>query len=66
MPPIHVPECEVGEQGAHTWWGIQYRGTSEDYDGVSEWQCQQCTVRYGRWSQRLLRPGEIERRYGRG
>jgi transposase-like protein len=44
---------------------VQYRGTPEDYDGVSEWNCQKCGTRWGRWSGRILGAGEIERRYGR-
>lgn len=44
--------------------GHQYRGTSQDYDGVSEWVCQVCGQRRGRWSGLVLKPGEIERQFG--
>lgn len=43
--------------------GVQYRGTSEDWDGVSEWQCH-CGRRWGRWTGRELTGNEIESRYG--
>lgn len=45
--------------------GVQYQGTSQDYDGVSEWRCVQCGPRFGRWSNRVLGEIEIEGRYGR-
>lgn len=44
--------------------GVEYSGTAEDWDGVSEWRCPACGRRYGRWSGRELRDGEIEPRYG--
>lgn len=44
--------------------GIQYRGTTEDWDGISEWRCEKCGHRVGRWSGRILQDNEIERRYG--
>ena len=44
---------------------LQYRGTKEDYDGVSEIICMTCNKRYGRWSEKLLRKDEIENKYGR-
>ena len=44
--------------------GVQYQGTIYDYDGVSEWHCQTCGKRFGRWSGRELREGEYEPRYG--
>lgn len=43
--------------------GVQYCGTSEDWDGVSEWQCH-CGRRWGRWTGRELTGHEIESRYG--
>lgn len=45
--------------------GIQYQGTREDYDGVSEWRCA-CGKRWGRWTDKRLIDGELEKRYGRG
>ena len=44
--------------------GVQYQGTSQDYDGVSEWLCEGCGTRWGRWTRRELIGGELERRYG--
>lgn len=46
------------------WCGVEYCLTSQDYDGVSEWVCERCGVRVGRWSGVVLAEGEIERRYG--
>ena len=45
---------------------VEYRGTSEDYDGTSEWACtvSDCTHRAGRWTKQVLPPGFIEPRYG--
>lgn len=45
--------------------GTEYVGTTEDYDGVSEFQCLDCFSRWGRWTGRKLLRDEIERRYGR-
>ncbi len=46
-------------------WGVQYCGTSEDYDGVSEWACRAgCGYRIGRWTNRELVGAEIEKRHG--
>ena len=55
--------CPVCGSQART--GVQYRLSTEDYDGVSEWRCNGCTQRTGRWSRRVLQDGEIEGRYGR-
>ena len=46
--------------------GLQYQGTSQDYDGISEWICQGCSTHYGRWTRQELIAGELERRYGVG
>ena len=45
--------------------GVQYRGTPEDHEGVSEWQCPKCKRRVGRWTGNVLEQGECEPRYGR-
>lgn len=34
------------------------------YDGISEYRCQDCGYRVGRWSGKELKEGELERRYG--
>lgn len=56
------PSCS-GELG-----GVEYRLTSQDYDGVSEWRCLNpaCGKRWGRWSWMELADGTIEGRYGHG
>lgn len=45
-------------------WAVEYRLTSQDYDGASEYACPHGCVRIGRWSKRVLKEGEIERRHG--
>ena len=45
--------------------GVEYWYTHpERYDGVSEWQCQKCNIRIGRWSEKILKDDECELRYG--
>jgi len=44
---------------------IEYRLTTEDYDGISEIKCQDCGARYGRWTLKELKDGELEPRYGK-
>lgn len=42
-------------------------GDPNRYDGISEFRCldeEFCGVRIGRWSQRRLKPGEAEGRFG--
>lgn len=39
-------------------------GSPERYDGVSEIDCRDCGARFGRWSGRELKEGEIEKRWG--
>lgn len=43
---------------------VEYRLTTEDYDGTSEYACA-CGVRIGRWTGNRLADGELEPRYGR-
>lgn len=45
---------------------LQYRLTAEDYDGTSEWVCDKCGRRWGRWTGKELKDGELEPRYGGG
>jgi len=35
------------------------------YDGISEIDCKDCGARFGRWSNRLLKDGELEPKYGK-
>lgn len=45
---------------------IEYSWDSpEHYDGVSEIQCNDCHVRFGRWTGKELAEGEWEKRGGR-
>lgn len=54
------PEC-----GGREYIGIEYWYTSpQRYDGISEWQCQQCKARFGRWTGKKLAKGELEKKYG--
>lgn len=41
-----------------------YGGDQEHYDGVSEYQCQDCKYRQGRWTQEELKDGYIESVFG--
>jgi C4-type Zn-finger protein len=34
------------------------------YDGVSEWHCESCNIRIGRWSRKRLTEDEVEPRFG--
>lgn len=44
--------------------GVQYSYPNpEHYDGVSEWNCPHCGVRWGRWSGKILGEGESEKRF---
>ena len=48
--------------------GVEYSFDSpERYDGVSEWECLNgsCAQREGRWSGKILKEGEVEKRYGK-
>jgi len=38
----------------------------ERYDGISEIDCKDCGARFGRWSGKELKEGEIEKRWGGG
>ena len=44
---------------------VEYDGMHPDhYDGVSEYRCLNCGTRWGRWSGKILKKGETEKRYG--
>lgn len=36
----------------------------DHHDGVSEWWCEPCDIRIGRWSKKRLGKDESEKRYG--
>lgn len=45
--------------------GIEYWYKSPNhYDGVSEWRCDKCNYRQGRWSGKALQQNKEELRYG--
>jgi DNA-directed RNA polymerase subunit RPC12/RpoP len=44
---------------------VEYSHESpERYDGVSEIDCRDCGARFGRWSGKELKDGEVEKRFG--
>jgi len=46
--------------------GVEYYyGSTERYDGVSEWDCPSCGYRVGRWTKLELLDGFIESRFGK-
>lgn len=56
--------CPYCQASGLTIVGVQYRGTVEDYDGISEWRCDACQARWGRWTGRILQGDELEPRHG--
>jgi len=51
--------------------GVEYFEPTEkripfehQYDGVSEWQCLDCKTRWGRWSGRILKDDDYEKKFG--
>jgi hypothetical protein len=60
MKRLICPECEGTE-----FTGVEYAHPHpERYDGVSEWVCNDCLARFGRWTRRRLHGDEIEYRFG--
>jgi len=58
---MQCPSCN--NQSKYSIIGVEYcYGHPERYDGVSEWRCGQCHTRWGRWSGKILKDGEAERR----
>jgi transposase-like protein len=54
------PRC-----GSEDVWGVEYGYPHpERYDGISEYMCNSCKYRQGRWTGEELKPGFIESRYG--
>lgn len=44
---------------------IEYAHDHPDhYDGISEWMCEKCGTRWGRWTGNILKEDEYEPRYG--
>jgi len=51
--------------GSRDFIAIEYGYTHpERYDGISEERCTMCGTRYGRWSGKILKDGECEKRFG--
>ena len=56
------PKCE-----GKIWIGIEYDYTNKlRYDGVSEWRCEGCGHREGRWCGQELTGNEVEPKYCEG
>ena len=55
----NCPKCE-----GTTIIGVEYAYTCKQrYDGVSEWLCNDCQYRQGRWCEQELTGNEVERVY---
>ncbi len=51
--------------GKRDWIRIEYGYPHpEHYDGISEWRCESCGTRFGRWTGKILSDGESEKKYG--
>lgn len=60
MTTSKCPHC-----GSEAKIGVEYAWNHpHHYDGISEWLCELCRTRWGRWSGRVLKDGECERRFG--
>lgn len=56
---MNCPKCNK----AYTY-SVEYSWDSpEHYDGISEHFCKPCNIRVGRWSNKILKEGELESRY---
>lgn len=56
-------KCQCGN--TENWIGVEYGyDCPERYDGVSEWRCKECGTRYGRWTNKILKENELEKRWG--
>jgi len=51
--------------------GVEYFEPTEkripfehQYDGISEWNCLDCKTRWGRWSGRILKGDDYEKKFG--
>ena len=58
-----MEKCKCGSKNIIA---IEYSyPSSEQYDGISEYQCQDCKLRIGRWSGKELKDGEEEPKFGK-
>lgn len=58
-----MDKCKCGSELFGT---LEYHYSNpEYYDGASEYICMKCNTRYGRWTNKVLKEGEVEKRYGR-
>lgn len=61
---IKCPKCGNADQASivmvEYWGGLPYH-----YDGVSEFRCQKCESRWGRWTGTLLAENEVESPFGK-
>ena len=51
--------------------GVEYFDPEEktipfehQYDGISEWNCLDCKARWGRWSGRILKDDDYQKKFG--
>ena len=56
---MNCPDCSKPMIGVEYAWGNR-----NHYDGVSEWDCESCHLRIGRWSKKRLESGEQELVFG--
>jgi len=66
---MNCPKCNkpmTGVQYGHYYSKVdtEYGGHPEHYDGVSEWRCDDCKYREGRWTKKELVDNEFEKRFG--
>lgn len=59
---MFCPKCK---KETENYTGLEYDWNSPNrYDGVSEWHFHCCGTRMGRWSKKILKEGECEKRWG--
>lgn len=66
---FHDDRPNTCKRCGHEIWGVEYDYTHpERYDGISEWWCNPetggCGLRVGRWSGKVLKEEECEKRLG--
>jgi hypothetical protein len=60
------PADKCRKCGSRNMKAVEYDGTDPcHYDGISEFRCEDCGARFGRWTGRELQDGDYERPYGR-
>jgi len=60
---IKCPKCKTSS--SKNILGVEYwYAHPEHYDGISEWNCNKCGTRWGRWTGQILKEGQWEPRGG--